>query len=86
MNINNSEDIQNKVILSPNPVSDILHIQYNNNRKLTSVRIFNTTGKEVFINAPYSEDCIDVSAITAGVYFLQTTIGNSTSYSRFIKQ
>ena len=60
-----------KIIIFPNPVSDILYINGINNAK--DIRIFDVTGKTVLIpqSSFLNTNQIDVSALSKGIYFLK---------------
>lgn len=70
---------------SPNPVSGVLNLSYNEDIK--SVSIFNMLGQEVFFTAVNaSEARFDLSQLSAGNYLLRAETGNSQKTVRIIKQ
>lgn len=70
---------------SPNPVSGVLNLSYNEDIK--SVSIFNMLGQQVFFTAVNaSEASINLSELSAGNYLLRAETGNSQKTVRIIKQ
>lgn len=70
--LNNSEYFVDDILIGPNPVNDILNIT--NLKHSYEYSLYNTLGaliKQGKINE--QENSIDVSALVAGVYILQTT-------------
>lgn len=64
----------------PNPASDFIKIDMNASAMNSSIEIFDAYGKQV-MSAIYTGEDIDISKLTAGVYFVKT---QSQSY-KFIK-
>jgi hypothetical protein len=64
----------------PNPASDFIKIDMNVGAMNSSIKIFDAYGKQV-MSVTYTGDFIDISKLTAGVYFVKT---QSQSY-KFIK-
>ncbi|MEZ4725018.1 MAG: T9SS type A sorting domain-containing protein [Candidatus Kapaibacterium sp.] len=64
----------------PNPASDFIKIDMNTSAMNSSIEIFDAYGKQV-MSVIYSGEDIDISKLTAGVYFVKT---QSQSY-KFIK-
>jgi hypothetical protein len=82
----------------PNPVKDKLHFNYSNAQRPEKVHfeIYSLDGKAIGKDLiDYSSDQIysgegkvemDVSSLKPGMYFLQTTIDDNTSNSKFVKE
>ncbi|MFP9099719.1 T9SS type A sorting domain-containing protein [Flavobacterium sp. RHBU_24] len=71
----------------PNPVTDVLNLQYNNN--IASVTVINLLGQTVLsknnINTPETQ--LNLSALTAGTYLVKVTDSNdATSTVKVVKQ
>jgi len=72
----------------PNPVEDILSLNLNGNRALSSLRIFNVSGlKMVQLDQIKNETVIDISALNSGIFFVNILSENGESYfSKLIKK
>ncbi|MFT5229678.1 MAG: hypothetical protein ACI9EV_002832 [Urechidicola sp.] len=61
--------------LWPNPVSETLNINIENQNNIESLRVFNSQGKEVIVNLLSSHNAgiiqLDVSSIAKGLYYIQ---------------
>jgi hypothetical protein len=80
--------LNNEITISPNPVSDLLHITaaVTGNRSL-QYKIVNTLGK--IISEDHTEEknfSVAVSALSAGVYYLHFQSGSASAVKRFVKQ
>ncbi|PKL79655.1 MAG: hypothetical protein CVV25_07235 [Ignavibacteriae bacterium HGW-Ignavibacteriae-4] len=64
----------------PNPASDFIKLDLNASSMNSSIQIFDAYGKQV-MSVIYSGEDIDISKLTAGVYFVKT--GNGTH--KFVK-
>ena len=74
---------ENNVVIHPNPVSDVLHIQ--SQEPVLRVEIFSLQGRLLRqINEAVSE--ISVSDLSAGTYILKVTTAKGIATQRFIKQ
>jgi len=63
----------------PNPVSEILRLNYTNENNVEQVRIYDLVGREIF-NTRKAIHAIDVSRYNRGLYFLEIT-GKDGSHS-----
>lgn len=78
--------------LFPNPAGNTLNLQYNDAEAGSSVlKIYNTMGMEVLSDmrdntAGMSQQAIDISALQAGVYFLEISSGSKAQKIKFVKQ
>ena len=80
LNIDNH--IKKKLIIYPNPTSEILHFKIDN---ITQIQIFNSTGK-LFKTQKNSNNQIRIKEFPAGAYVIQITLLNKAIISkRFIK-
>ena len=80
---NNNIDPSN-LIISPNPVDNIAHIQLTINQpNAVSYQLFNTLGESVlngnfgYVSNPYYNFDIETSALASGLYYLKLQIGSS---------
>ncbi|MCL2416449.1 MAG: Ig-like domain-containing protein [Bacteroidales bacterium] len=75
--------LENNVMIHPNPVSDVLHIQ--SQEPVLRVEIFNLQGQLLRqINEAVSE--VQVSELSAGTYILKVTTAKGIATQRFIKR
>jgi PKD repeat protein len=75
------------VRLFPNPVSDLLEIR--NLKTETSIKVYNTLGMAVSLptaNCKLPTCFVDVSSLSAGIYFLEITDGIISSRKIFTKK
>jgi len=85
INVKVDKQSENKVIIYPNPVNDLLTIKYLINDK-TTIMIYSSDGslvKTFETNMEKTE--IDVSALTSGIYLIRLVDSNS-SVLRFVKE
>ncbi len=69
----------------PNPVFTVLHFDISDDLGLTSVSVFNTSGKQLTTTKP-NKKSIDFSDFTNGVYFIQAEFTNGQrAYKRVVK-
>ena len=83
--LSNSDFDNSNFLAYPNPVRDILNISYTT--ELSSVRVINIIGQEVIsknINATSTQ--VDMSALSAGTYIINVTVGDSVKTLKVIKQ
>ena len=64
------EPNQTLLNLYPNPVSQIIHLKYTNEKSDDRVRIYDLMGREVF-NVNEAVKTISVSSFNRGIYFLE---------------
>lgn len=72
--------------LYPNPASSVLNISKNVGIELDSVIIYNTLGQSVkTISNAKTVDIIDISNLSAGIYFIKVNTNKGISNTKFIK-
>lgn len=72
--------------ISPNPVNDILHIEFpDENVWQYDVSILDNTGVEIKIFSSVSSLEFDVSELPSGVYFVKVLVGDKIFAGKFIK-
>ncbi len=69
------------VVVYPNPAKDRINIL--SNRQVLEVRLVNFAGKVVYSGI---EKSIDISRLSAGVYFVQTVTSSGVSSIKFVKE
>jgi PKD repeat protein len=78
-----------KYLMFPNPVKDILNIQFPGQEDLTTtVLVINLLGETILTQtlSGKSELNVDVKDLSAGIYILQVTNGNNINRQKFIKE
>jgi hypothetical protein len=71
--------------LYPNPVNDILTVNYKN--EIESVEVYGSTGQLVMAEKPNTlEANINVSGLSSGVYFLNITSEGHTKRTKILKE
>ncbi len=72
----------------PNPVKDILNIDFDITNNKTTVIIYNIFGSLVYKNDFYQKNGINinVSNLDSGVYFINTQVDNKINTKKFVKQ
>lgn len=76
----------NEIKIFPNPVQNILIIQFQNDKPSTSLKIMNIEGKTIIselLNKQTNQ--VDVSKLPAGVYILNIQNNSTSSTTKFIK-
>lgn len=75
----------NDAFLYPNPVSGVLNLNAENN--LSIVGITDALGRELSLNTlKVSTTSVDVSSLSAGIYFARISGSNTVRYLKFVKQ
>jgi aminopeptidase N len=75
--------LSENITLFPNPVSDILTIQTSENSTFKNALLFNAFGKEILKS---SNKQINLSALSAGVYFIKVFTNSGNLYRKIIKE
>ena len=74
----NDFSIEKKLILYPNPTSDLIQISGLTNQE--NYRLYNQLGKELIGGSIFNNDKIDVQNLTNGLYFLKFKNGNTLKF------
>ncbi len=80
---------EHKVILSPNPVSDILNLSVSDATYMESVEVLDVTGRKILSQTEIknSTSHLDTHSLNAGVYFLNIFFKDSKKVvKRFVKE
>ncbi|MBK6267287.1 proprotein convertase P-domain-containing protein [Marivirga sp. S37H4] len=67
------DELNNQIVLYPNPTNSVIHIQNNSNNTIHQIRIRNTLGQSVKVISGKSES-IDIRELQPGLYFVQIEI------------
>lgn len=82
----NGPQLENEVILYPNPASGMLNIIYKGSNTITAT-ICNVTGSKIITTEiSHLKTQVPIASLPAGVYFLQLTDGNRSAMKRFVVQ
>ena len=81
------KNIENELVLYPNPVSNILNIKNPDGMIFKSLKINDVLGKTVYLDR-YAEgkNTIDVSNLSSGMYLLSISSEDKTQHSKFYKK
>lgn len=73
--------------LFPNPVSQLLKINFKQEINSSEIKIFDNLGKEVLSKHNNNIELdIDVSILSSGIYYIQAEVEGTLSRQKFIKQ
>ncbi len=81
-----SRDFESSVFIYPNPTTTNLNFELKDNVEISSVSINDISGKLIFQTENTVNKSIDVSNLSAGVYFVSFNSGKNTSVKKFIKK
>ena len=85
--INNIENFKNTVKIFPNPTTNILNIE--TEQEVKTITIYNSLGATVFSlfnRVKERVTSLDVSMFTTGIYFLEVKTGNDIIRKKFVKE
>lgn len=74
-----------KIVISPNPVCDVLQIQVPNNTTITEAKIIDITGKFVYEQSQ-NGNTINVENLAQGMYILEAYSGENKYVTKFVKE
>lgn len=76
---------KNAVTLYPNPTTDLVTIESENNLSMEQVTVYNVLGQKVYQNAPMSpfKHSIDVSKMASGVYTIHVQTNDGVIIRKF---
>jgi serine protease AprX len=79
--------LEDSIFVYPNPAKELLNFNVKNNIAISSIKINDISGKEVFANASViGTTPINVSGLSSGVYFITFTTDSNSVTKKFIKQ
>ena len=76
-------DLKSSLTIYPNPVTDVLTVELNNNLQLKSVNIYNILGKVVIQT---DKTVFNLEQLSSGLYILQVETNNGTVNKRIVKK
>jgi len=84
----NEMNVDNNMVIAPNPTSGILTISFNEEQKNSTIKILNVLGEITFQSTINSKQTtIDISALPQGIYFVEvTTADKQVMRSKVIKE
>ncbi|MGC4040261.1 MAG: S8 family serine peptidase [Flavobacterium sp.] len=74
------------IFIYPNPASSVLNFSVKNNVAISGVSINDISGKEIFRSSNSVGNSIDVSNLSAGVYFVTFKSENASVIKKFVKE
>jgi len=80
--IKNYIEINSSVSIYPNPATDNVTISFTATNKLAEVKLYDITGKQLLnktVDANVGSYKMNLSELNRGIYFVQVTIGNTTT-------
>lgn len=82
----NSKDFDNSVFIYPNPAQNVLNFDIKNDIILNDVSVNDISGKEIFKVTSSIGNSVDISNLSAGVYFITFKSETNSITKKFIKQ
>ena len=76
----------NNINLYPNPVKNVLNYSISNEVVLSSITINDISGKEIYKSANLTNNSVDVSSLSSGVYFVTFQSDKNSVTKKFIKE
>lgn len=80
----NDFEFDSSVMLYPNPVSNVVSIDFSNNEFVTNATFFNSIGQK--IKETTTQKTWDVSSFESGIYFIRVATLEGTKQFKFIKK
>ncbi|MFT5862934.1 MAG: hypothetical protein ACI828_001587 [Flavobacteriales bacterium] len=81
------EQLSNALAVYPNPVLDMVTVDYSGSDALYSIGIYDVTGKRLAVlNTPEALTTISMKDYAAGIYFVQLTSDKASTVKRLIKK
>ena len=85
--INETEfNIPEEITIYPNPVSENVTINLQNNEAIKTVKIFNQNGQLIRIIQNQTDNAIQISDLNAGLYFVRVDTDKKYYLGKFIKE
>ncbi|MES2746899.1 MAG: M1 family aminopeptidase [Bacteroidota bacterium] len=80
---NHSFELENAIVVYPNPVIDELHVQIPTSVTLEKVIVYNSLGQKV---AEGNNPTISIATVSSGVLFVEITTAQGTFHKKIIKK
>lgn len=78
---------QNEIKVYPNPVTDILVVDFQNQYQAGDIKLFDTRGRQILSQSITStQETINIESLIDGVYFVQITTKNGIIYKEIVKK
>jgi Leucine-rich repeat (LRR) protein len=77
---------ENKIVLYPNPASEVLHLAAPAGEVISEVSIYTVLGQKVMELATLTSEAINVSELAKGTYVLKARVANRPTTIRFLKE
>lgn len=83
----NEPNQANKVNVFPNPATDIVTIEFEENREIKRIKLINSAGQEILNESSFGfTHQVDVSSLANGNYIIEIISGDELIRSQFIKK
>ncbi len=83
--LGNSEIESTSLTIFPNPVEDVINLNYSNSADITEVLITNVAGQNVY-SSQYFENKINLEHLIEGIYFIELSVGEDKVVKKFVKK
>lgn len=84
---NSDNELSNKVVLFPNPVTDVMHLQVHPSLAVESYQIFDVNGKRIATARTSAQNMtIETTTYARGLYFLNLKTAAGEISLKFVKQ
>jgi aminopeptidase N len=80
---NETFDLEQTVVVYPNPVHHEMHIQMPNNLELETIMVYNSLGQKLMTAESLD---LDISSLSTGVHYLVIQTAQGTIHKKFIKE
>jgi Zn-dependent metalloprotease len=84
--LGNEEFSSTSISIYPNPAGNVLNYSIKNNVEISTIKINDISGKDVYTNVSPSMTSIDISSLASGVYFITFKSDTNLVTKKFIKQ
>ncbi|RZJ64180.1 MAG: T9SS type A sorting domain-containing protein [Flavobacterium sp.] len=75
----------NSIVVSPNPVSDVLHVKANS--EIKSIQVYDIQGRLVMTQLPsMTETVVEMKQSNSGIYFVKVVSGEGMSVQKIVKR
>lgn len=85
LGVNDNEDISKQISLYPNPVSSFIRLDFTLSNGTFKYNVVNTSGQSI-LKGLSTNNQVDVSSLTSGIYFIQLNLNGKTGTKKFIKE
>lgn len=82
----NEFQLDNSVFIYPNPAVDVLNYTLADGVSISSIELFDLTGKKIAVNHNTQAKVIDVASLQSGVYFVKFNSDSKSLIKKFVKK